>query len=227
MSGAHAAWQSAATEGETEFFRRSAPAGASCSILADGASPPAVRREYVDDDGRCPAHYAALSPKGAELLRALLAAGGGRGAAAVLSVRDEAGWTPLHCAASAGRAENVSVILAVLVSGGAGGCGDGDAGALLLAATENGCTPVHYAASKGREEAMRALLSVGGDMALRQLAAKDKRCARGAAAAATALSRGRGLTAGTVRPARAAPMARAAGATRRSTAPRPPGAWRA
>ena len=182
MSSPHAPWQHAATEGVKEFFMRSG----SCSILDGGASSSqklAVRREHVDEDGRCPAHYAALSSKSVELLRAFLSSDGRPGALVILSMSDESGWTPLHCAVSAGRLENAAVILALLVSDGPDGVGGGTdegtsdayAGSLLLKTTENGGAPIHYAASKGHEDVLRALLSVGEDMKLKQLRAKDKR----------------------------------------------------
>ena len=55
------------------------------------------------------------------------------------------------------------------------GTSDAYAGSLLLKTTENGGAPIHYAASKGHEDVLRALLSVGEDMKLKQLRAKDKR----------------------------------------------------
>lgn len=50
----------------------------------------------------------------------------------------QAGWTPLHIAASAGRDEIVKALL--------------DKGAHVNAVNQNGCTPLHYAASKNKQE---------------------------------------------------------------------------
>lgn len=50
----------------------------------------------------------------------------------------QAGWSPLHIAASAGRDE---IVKALLVKG-----------AHVNAVNQNGCTPLHYAASKNRHE---------------------------------------------------------------------------
>lgn len=50
----------------------------------------------------------------------------------------QAGWSPLHIAASAGRDEIVKALLGK--------------GAQVNAVNQNGCTPLHYAASKNRHE---------------------------------------------------------------------------
>lgn len=50
----------------------------------------------------------------------------------------QAGWSPLHIAASAGRDEIVKALLG--------------RGAQVNAVNQNGCTPLHYAASKNRHE---------------------------------------------------------------------------
>ena len=50
----------------------------------------------------------------------------------------QAGWTPLHIAASAGRDEIVKALI--------------DKGAPINAVNQNGCTPLHYAASKNKQE---------------------------------------------------------------------------
>uniref|UniRef100_A0A493U247 Proteasome 26S subunit, non-ATPase 10 n=1 Tax=Anas platyrhynchos platyrhynchos TaxID=8840 RepID=A0A493U247_ANAPP len=61
----------------------------------------------------------------------------------------QAGWTPLHIAASAGRDEIVKALL--------------DKGAHVNAVNQNGCTPLHYAASKNKQEIAIMLLENGAD----------------------------------------------------------------
>ena len=64
--------------------------------------------------------------------------------------RDEDGSTPLHGAASGGRAEAIDALL--------------KAGANLEARTLNGSTPLHLAARTGRAEAINALLKAGTNL---------------------------------------------------------------
>ena len=64
--------------------------------------------------------------------------------------RDEDGSTPLHSAASGGRAEAIDALL--------------KAGANLEARTLNGSTPLHSAAAIGTAEAVTALLEVGANL---------------------------------------------------------------
>lgn len=56
----------------------------------------------------------------------------------------QAGWTPLHIAASAGRDEIVKALIAK--------------GAHVNAVNQNGCTPLHYAASKNKQEVCLSVL---------------------------------------------------------------------
>lgn len=56
----------------------------------------------------------------------------------------QAGWTPLHIAASAGRDEIVKALIAK--------------GAHVNAVNQNGCTPLHYAASKNEQEVCLPML---------------------------------------------------------------------
>jgi 26S proteasome non-ATPase regulatory subunit 10 len=71
----------------------------------------------------------------------------------LLSSPDEAGWTPLHVAAAAGRARTVEILLA--------------AGADAAAATPQGRTALHYAASKADPGVIAALLAGGCDASAR------------------------------------------------------------
>uniref|UniRef100_A0A8D2AJY6 Proteasome 26S subunit, non-ATPase 10 n=1 Tax=Sciurus vulgaris TaxID=55149 RepID=A0A8D2AJY6_SCIVU len=82
--------------------------------------------------------------------------------------KDDAGWSPLHIAASAGRDEIVKALLGK--------------GAQVNAVNQNGCTPLHYAASKNRHEIAVMLLEGGANpdakdhyeaTAMHQAAAKD------------------------------------------------------
>ena len=93
-------------------------------------------------------HAAAASPNAA-LAAALLSACPPRHA----SLADDEGWTPLHCAASAGRAGSVHALA------GAGGSVD--------ARTSTGRTPLHYAASKGHVDVAKVLLAAGAAVGAR------------------------------------------------------------
>lgn len=66
---------------------------------------------------------------------------------------DEAGWTALHSAASAGHVAVVKWLL-------------GQPSIQLNAATETGGTPLHYASAKGHEVIVRALVNKGADVNL-------------------------------------------------------------
>ena len=100
----------------------------------------------LDDDGRSLVHSAALGGDAA-LLKRLLAVCPPEHAA----LADEAGWTPLICASSAGKRDTVAVLL--------------EAGASANAKTRAGRTPLHYAASKNRPEVITLLLAAGADPA--------------------------------------------------------------
>ena len=67
-----------------------------------------------------------------------------------LEARDANGWTPLHLAASSGRAKVVNLLL--------------DRGADIDARDANGCTPLHDAASSERAKVVNLLLDRGADI---------------------------------------------------------------
>ena len=123
----------------------------------------------ADEDKRTPVHYAATTQNAQEVIRSMCARMGTRNA---LLTADEAGWMPLHCACSAGRSENVGVLLSFILEQE----DDTDiAEEILLARTDNGATPFHYAASKGHELVIEQLLGAGDAQRMKQLKAKDKR----------------------------------------------------
>ena len=126
------AWQAAASEGDILFFQN---------------TEQTQIKKMKDEDNRTPVHYAATATtqNAQEVIRSMCARIGTRNA---LLTADEAGWMPLHCACSAGRAENVSVMMAFILEE----KDDTDiAEEILLARTDNGGIPLHYAASKGHE----------------------------------------------------------------------------
>lgn len=132
-----AAAAAAARAGDASHFDALAPSA--LAALADG----------VDDDGRSLLHSAALGCDPALLARLLSACPSSH-----VSLGDDEGWTPLHCAASAGRGAAVDALLA--------------AGAPVDARTRGGGrTPLHYAASKGHADVVTALLAAGADPTLR------------------------------------------------------------
>lgn len=69
---------------------------------------------------------------------------------AVLTVKDSAGWTPLHRAAAKGDVEVIKVLIA--------------SGAKLEDRNETGMTPLHEALSRSKEDAARCLIDAGADV---------------------------------------------------------------
>ena len=67
--------------------------------------------------------------------------------------RSESGYTPLHWAASSGKAETIEVLIA--------------AGANPAARSESGSTPLHTAASSGKAETIEVLLQAGANLEAR------------------------------------------------------------
>lgn len=181
-AAAEGAWREAATNGNVLFFKEKRQTHDDVGTF----------KTMKDEDKRTPMHYAATAKNeenAQEVIRFMCVTTGARSA---LTAADDAGWMPLHCAASAGRAENVGVMLAFILEE------EDDeeiAEATLLARTDNGGTPLHYAASKGHEFVIEKLLGAGDAYRTKQLKAKDKRgdtalhraCAAGRIAAAKAI----------------------------------------
>lgn len=113
------------------------------------ALPPATLASFAggtDGDGRSILHSAALGGDAALLKRLLAVCPPSH-----VALADEAGWTPLICASSAGKRDAVAVLL--------------EAGASANAETRAGRTSLHYAGSKNRPEIVALLLAAGADAA--------------------------------------------------------------
>ncbi|KAH8921576.1 ankyrin [Atractiella rhizophila] len=109
-----------------------------------------------DEDGRTPLHYACSNARFDNVQLFLEVAEREERVKELLEIKDDVGWTALHCAASAGGSEVVSELLA--------------AGSDPNATTHRGQTALHYAASKGHLSIGRSLLSKGADVNARDSA---------------------------------------------------------